>query len=164
MAEFLAKGQREWTIKFKNPPGNTKKWDSIIVRRSAWAKTICWNMNVLCRQKSEDIVEELHRNIRDYTGFRDPEQGMSKAFFCLTTAQDRNIAWLLNQQHTTTKIEENAGRTGLDKPECKSEEYGGEYNPAPWKKRRHQSEAKASTDEVEHPWRKDLKKEKAREI
>ena len=104
------------------------------------------------------IVEELHRNIQEYTGFRAPEQPMAKAFFCLTAALDRKKGdWL--DHEITTKTEEDTGTLARVKHECVDDEYGGEYKEAPWKKRRHESGASACTDEVERPWRKDLKEQ-----
>ena len=172
--QFLARGNKEWFIPLTYDPQSFEKKvkDKIKVRRSCWARHMCWNLNLLCRKKSMDIVETIYHNIQKYTGAGSPEEGMSKAFFCLASALMR-------------KNDENWRKYKLPKmlhsldPELNSvkEEYDKRSTPGkaataaanrttentfgPLKKKRRQSGAAASSaGEVVHPWREDCRKRK----
>ena len=159
--EFMAKGQRTWVITFKLPREYNRDKDSIKVRRSVWVSTLCWNMNVVCREKSMEIVEELHKSIKNYTGAGTPEPHMSKAFFCLTFALDRKKedTWMLEEE-ITIKYEEETGKLIRVKKEEDNEDRGESRGP-PWKRQRSLAgEATSSTEKV-RPWNKNEKKEKS---
>ena len=86
---MLARGEKQWSIKFTHPLDSNKKTDTMVVLLSDWAATICWNLNVLCRHKCMMTLYDLRWRTEDYTGFKSPEEGMSKAFRTLKAAIDR---------------------------------------------------------------------------
>ena len=138
------------------------------MRRSAWVKNICWNLNLLCRQKSMETVEKIYHNIQKYTGSDTPEKGMSKAFFCLAKAKSRkeNKHWTgsalakkmpkhaLNKDYVKSENDRNItpGRVETAKRDPKQE-----IVVASSQKKRRKSEAAASSSaQIVHPWREGL--------
>ena len=86
---MLARGEKQWSIKFTHPLESNKKIATMVVLLSDWAGTICWNLNFLSRQKCMTTLLDLKCRTEDYTGFKSPEEGMSKAFRTLKAAIDR---------------------------------------------------------------------------
>ena len=155
--EFTARGNHTWKVKFRYPLGHEQTEGIIKVHRTAWAKTICWNMNVLCRKKSMEIVEKLHENILEYTGYKDPEPWMAKALFILLNSLKRkgSESWLSQQDDATTKIKGEASSSRA-KPENVGDDAQKAIKTAPWKQKR--EESKAASSKEEHPWKKKQRK------
>ena len=146
---ILARGNKQWLIKFTYPLVSTKKIDTMVVRLSDWASTICWNLNYLARLKCMKILVELRWRTEDYTGFKSPEEGMSKAFRTLKAAIDRkkNESWnfddfpysdVLDQDDCFERIVEDEGSSPA-KFEPKGKERGkGRISATSEKKRQKQ--------------------------
>ena len=153
---ILANGEKKWEINFTYPWVSKKRTDTIVVRLSDWASTLCWNLNCLSRQKCLLSLMELRWRIEDYKGFKSPEEGMFKAFRTINAAYHakKNESW---------NVDDSPYSYGFDKEEYAFATFVFNEDSIPvkavlldeeprkgrkngrWRQRKHKREQKASS-------------------
>ena len=172
VAEFTRRGNEKWKIPLSYKEENSGRIieDTISISRKIWAKNFLWNMNVLCRKKSMEIVEKITTSIEKYTGYAPPEMGMSKAYFCLTRVLKRkehpNWNSNLNPPDPTQDLRQEVPKVEVieDSPTGEPDTSKGKKRKRdethPWNRPRQKDSGARGSSEVIAPWREGRKKKK----
>ena len=130
----------------------------MVVRLSDWARTLCWNLNCLSRQKCLMILMQLKWLTEDYTGFKSPEEGMSEALRTINIAfvRKKNESWnvvdfpysyVLHQDDLLQTIEDKHGSSPAEL-EAEGKKRGKGRKSPRWRQRKCQREQRASSSTV----------------